>query len=107
MPTRDEMNRAGEPFLALRRPEAIKVDASAARIAELEGALVALVQRCEVLDGLLDEQRRISKRLAASLDLLKKSVAEEQIAANTPPRTLVWDLPAAPGQPVLWRWLRS
>jgi hypothetical protein len=110
MPTRDEMNSCGVPFLALRRPEVIEVDASAAgleselgirdaalvwatgRIAELEAALLradqtntrilevnaTLMSEAEdlrdetlrlsidtsVLNTLLEEQRRIAKRIA-------------------------------------------
>jgi hypothetical protein len=123
MPTRDEMNSCGVPFLALRRPEAIEDERAAyaagqARaIDELTTKLVELGLRCQalevakrdaetragewemiakakskqfdhfstetlrlsgdvsVLNSLLEEQRRISKRLAGENERLREQVA--------------------------------
>jgi hypothetical protein len=89
MPTRDEMNSCGVPFLALRRPEAAEVDAGSARVAELEGELEIREAAIGILQSelawameehrrliaQLDEQRRISKRLAGDNERLREQVA--------------------------------
>jgi hypothetical protein len=98
------MNSCGVPFLALRRPEAIEMDGGTnARlerdtVLQLAGEVLRLREHITSLEVALEKAHRDNSAL--------QRCWEKSFGAASPP-TLVWDLPAAPGQPVLWRWLRS